>query len=120
MTSKKKTAAMEMLGPFLMLYRHASEEDQDRAWAVLTALRGPDIGCNDAEDIKDATTCVIRRAVFGDLRVPGYSHPDSEARAALRRRWGEDYGTPWAHFRAHVREAFRALRLDWGEVNRLS
>src|SRR5574340_78414 len=111
-TLAKTKAALKKIEKIL-----ADLDDLDRhaVWSVLTALRGPDIDPGGNEEDKLSTTAVIRQAAFP--RIAGVSGAlfvsDSAGRAA-RRRVG---GFPSSHFEGHVRNAFKALGLDWDKNN---
>jgi hypothetical protein len=83
------------------------DEQAKDLWAVLSALRGPDY-----EGYKFSTTGVLRWAA--DI-TPGphwaVSNRDED-------RWAKHRDSlPYDHFGTHIRKAFLALDLKWGEVN---
>ena len=85
-------------------------------WDVLSALRGPD---NENNEVKHATTAIIRAACFpktysgGDICIPATMCHDSE-RDRDARTASNKIGY---HFRRHAQTAFDALGLSWHEVN---
>jgi hypothetical protein len=82
----------------------------EAVWDVLTALRGPD---NESYPVKEATTAVIRWHLVGDMSGAGLdSNPDSEQLLEIRKELKGN------HFKSHVYNAFTALGLEWGEVNK--
>ena len=85
-------------------------------WNILTALRGPD---NHSDELKDATTAVIRWYAGIPQENSGYaiSLPDSEASAEFRVKLLKNLKGKDRHFVSHARGAFEALGLNWYEVN---
>lgn len=107
--------------------REIRQSEQTDAWAILTALRGPDAW---DENLKEATTAVVRDAVFGRgsagepfgrNRMGCLVDRDSPESLEVRRRLeGAIVGKPVpagfsSHFAHHARSAFRALRLSWDD-----
>ena len=84
-------------------------------WDLLACVRGPD---SRNRKIKNATTCVIRSAMFPSRPCEERSifGQDSE-RLAKRRRKLFRKKKDFNHFREHVRDAFEALGLQLGGVN---
>jgi len=84
-------------------------------WDLLASIRGPD---SRNRKIKNATTCVIRSAMFPSRPCEERSifGQDSE-RLAKRRRKLFRKRKDQNHFREHVRDAFLALELSIGGVN---
>ncbi|MFI5355197.1 MAG: hypothetical protein ACHQX0_06260 [Desulfobaccales bacterium] len=122
----------ELLAPLVAALGAFSAQDPYREahlWDILSALRGPDDG---NEDLKVATTAVIRYTVFGPgLRDMGMvCLPDSGASLRTRQSFNE-FGQAFdkdgqvinpnrfenIHFFGHARRAFKALGLDWDRVN---
>lgn len=87
-------------------------EEHHKLWDVLTALRGPD-SCN--MNTKEATTAVIRHAVFpqGRSNIPANIGMD-DTWAAERRAKMKNNGS---HFWDHAWHAFNALGLKWNSTN---
>lgn len=129
--TNRKTAA-DVLAALVEDFGVLPNEERKKVWDVLTALRGPD-GVHDADDLlKQSTTCVIRRRLFGDalsrLDPLGYPYAaqngDTPARAAQRATCDLESVPvsaaskhPHAHFIRHAQRAFRALGLKWTSVN---
>src|SRR5574341_1987477 len=110
-TAREMLAALRK---FFSKHQSRSRFEQRRLWNVLTALRGPDIA-DDNENIKTATTAVIRHAAFGpDSRVRdfGYVNPDSPEQRDRR------LNIPRDHFWDHATLAFEALGFVWEAVNK--
>jgi hypothetical protein len=94
-----------------------ADEEKGTLWAVLTALRGPDV---PDEEAKLATTGVIREEVFGGklARWVGAIHgPDTASYQETRRDLAVANGN-WSghsrltrHFYNHAKRAFDALGL---------
>ena len=84
-------------------------------WDLLACVRGPD---SRNRKIKNATTCVIRSAMFPSRPCEERSifGQDSE-RLAKRRRKLFRKKKDFNHFREHVRDAFSALGLNLNKVN---
>lgn len=90
----------------------AQQEERQKLWNVMTALRGPD---NHDDDLKTATTCIVRYAVFGNetsVQRHGYVNYDNTSHLTRRKSFIVN-----PHFRGHITAAFRALDLKWDEVN---
>ena len=84
-------------------------------WDLLACVRGPD---SRNRKIKNATTCVIRSAMFPSRPCEERSifGQDSE-RLAKRRRKLFRKRRDLNHFRDHIRDAFAALGLTLYESN---
>jgi hypothetical protein len=84
-----------------------SKEEKLAVWSILVALRGPD---QVSKSLKEATTNVIRYALFGSTVVPGTtirSNFDSYTHSSKRASAKND------HFLSHAKKAFTALGLPW-------
>lgn len=102
---------------------HALTVDERRSlWDVLSALRGPDAGGDEALD-KSAVTVPVRRKAFPRLaRVADRGHYNATG-AAFASLYGRDDcakrraalgAEPWFHhFQGHGQAAFKALGLVW-------
>jgi hypothetical protein len=99
--------------------QNVDSREKRMLWDVLTALRGPDeeavADCNGgripANLVKDATTAVIRDAVFSHdagmligVIIQSDCEESRHVRSAMR---------VLKHFENHARCAFRALGLEW-------
>ena len=94
--------------------------DQQKVWAILTALSGPD---NESASIqfKGATTGLIRGSLgINCTDILGYyitseAH-DNKNLLTLRKKF--EMGEPrLSHFLDHALCGFQALNLKWNEVN---
>ena len=74
-------------------------------WAILTALRGPDVGSPEAIDMKHDTTCVIRWNSLPDLADLAGAFTDKLSTVHIPPR--EQY----SHFGQHMKQAADALGL---------
>lgn len=101
----------------LMKGDHNPDDPAYFMWAILTALRGPDMEETRMSDLKKATTTKIR-AVLG---IPPYPHNISGVDSAREKpltlpRFLDAVGnipgaaTSSFHFASHYNEAVRALR----------
>lgn len=90
-------------------------------WVILNALRGPDF--NDAYDVKEATTSVIRSTAFPQVakslliqrNICAVYEQDCEE-FVIRRKALSSSGTD-SHFWHHVTAAFTRLGLKWNNLN---
>jgi len=106
-------------GPMFTGYHNPTTEGQ-KLWAVLSALRGPDIShLGDKVDvsIKEATTSVIRWKIGVNKNNAGGAivKPDSEWALGIRQWLEKEYSHH--HFVIHAKWAFSALGLKWDELN---
>lgn len=96
-------------------FLNVADDESKKLWDILTALRGPD---SDIDDIKYATTSVIRKTIgltceggendkIGAI-ILSDSYNKCETRQSDLKSW---------HFDSHVRSAFDTLGLKWEEVN---
>lgn len=111
--NKKKLTCANALLFITEVLKHNEANDEGRhLWDVLTALRGPD---NRDEELKAATTEVIRDKAFGRFVVRHFANVNSDTPERMQYREGmhqtKEYNT--AHFEHHARAAFLALDLDW-------
>src|SRR5574340_930628 len=130
MTTRSVVTASEVLAALVEGFSKLPLEERKKVWDVLAALRGPD-GVHDADDLlKQSTTCVVRRRLFGDalrgLGLPATGpapyvawNGDSPARVAQRSTCDLESVPasaaakhPHAHFIRHAQAAFRALGLQ--------
>lgn len=111
--------AREMLGVLRRFLNDdfVDESEQQKLWAILSALRGPDDLCEpDARKRhaeKKACVSLIRRAVAGQSFTDhgAYNRFDSEEDAKIRSAMNE------SHFQKHEKLAFECLGLQWDKVN---
>ena len=120
---KKEPTAAEVLKKVVALLNSGNDESE-KLWAVLTALRGPDrfegLSTGDARSsemiAKEATTAVIRSKLgIGEHIGVRYSltvNDDSSEHAAARKSM-HDHGRKNEHFNAHMMTAFEALGMSW-------
>jgi hypothetical protein len=96
-------------------FRETDKKGREEIWDILTALRGPDDGSSTS---KNAATCVIRYNVFGKKAMHGFPamiHNDSQLDLNNRKTMAGSY-----HFKSHAENAFKALGLNWNEVNEVN
>lgn len=95
------------------------DREKSRAlWAILSALRGPDVDC---QELKAATTAVIRATAFPKTAFVSHSR-GGRVQAAMNEDSSEQLYTRQkemksSHFLIHAREAFEVLGLEWNEDN---
>lgn len=82
--------------------------NDSQIWDIISALRGPD---NEDSILKTATTEVIRHKL-GFYEQYFFVSPDDYNQVIYRK--GMNVGS---HFYLHARSAFRALGLNWNDVN---
>lgn len=126
-TSKPQTAreVLDFIKEFLNRdpadYGSPVHSEQRRLWKVLTAIRGPDEGAltQKTEDIKKATTAIIRLHAFGNCRsqTGAIINADSEGLLKLRNSSCRNNDLGY-HFWTHIHQAFDALGLDIEKVNK--
>jgi hypothetical protein len=115
----------EVLSDLQRAYQSMDYDSRRDLWHILTALRGPD---NGREDVKSATTGIIRAAVFGldagrmlqEFAVVEFFDRLAGLRVnehALCYRAANQHEDNW-HFINHAQKAFRALGLTWETNNR--
>jgi len=91
-------------------FKRANDYEKGSLWDVLSALRGPD---DQNSEVKMATTAVIRQT-FLPQGLPDYLGQWDDAEGFPAHRTNMEQG----HFRSHARDAFVALGLKWGKVNK--
>lgn len=89
-----------------------TKNEGNKLYTLLTALRGPD---NDSCRVKEATTSVIRYALFGDIlsRMPfgAIVNPDEYRHELIRIEKDKLFN----HFVQHAKDAFKVLGLKWSD-----
>ncbi len=90
-------------------FKAADGTTKQQIWSILTALRGPD---NQDAYLKDATTGLVRKAVFGNILVPFAVVTEMDFSNYIDKRKDSS-----GHFSYHAKEAFETLNLKWDEVN---
>jgi hypothetical protein len=90
-------------------FRTSNGETKEQIWHILTALRGPD---DENYDLKNATTGLIRKAVFGNIELTLAIVSKKDYTHYVDRRLSSS-----GHFASHAAAAFEALGLKWNEVN---
>lgn len=120
-----KKDAKEVIHMLREAYAEMDFEEQCKLWDILTALRGPD---NGRDDVKNATTAIIRAAVFGaeagtQLAERAFVKFQDETEYVEMRTHLTDslekdklVDTQY-HFYDHAIQAFRALGLSWLQSN---
>src|SRR5271170_6672284 len=100
-------------------YVDMADEEREKLWDILTALRGPD---NGEQALKVATTGLIRAATLGYIagqRLQEFAttvtFADNIQHMQIRESQRRDSDN--FHFLAHARGAFRALGLRWNDDN---
>ena len=103
-----RPGVQEVLDSISKALRELPQAAAQDIWDILTALRGPD---DEDEEVKQATTAVIRNAALGYLsvqRMGAVYNLEDVVRLSGEGRFG--------HFASHVRRAAAALDLEVVEV----
>jgi hypothetical protein len=113
---KKADELLKILREF-MDADNISSIEQEKAWNVLSALRGPDT--DRSYELKRATTTLIRSKVFGPRsRLSSFAdlaQEDSNEMLKLRC----DPSRIDDHFSGHAKRAFWALGMSFSSKNKL-
>ena len=99
-------------------FNKSTEKESHKLWDILSALRGPDK--EFCGHYKDASTAVLRHAFFGgkckNVSAKATIYSDNET-LRDRRNTAEYQHKVGYHFSRHARLAFKALGLDFKNIN---
>lgn len=103
---KTVRAELNRIEKFLLKKNFASRD----LWAVLTALRGPDVDKRQYGKTKEKTTAVIRTKAFPKLAVRANNLPATFARKKTKLFNVDSGAYVSTHFQNHIDSAERAFK----------
>lgn len=97
---------------FVDQMKKTDQEEGQKLWDMLTALRGPD---NEDVENKEAATVLIRRRFLGEkgATIIGTYYADTGITRSATKLLNIRTGMDDRHFKSHAQKAFQALGLKW-------